>query len=605
MGPGSSSFRYPLEEIREKVDIVELVSTYVNLKRSGKALKALCPFHTEKTPSFTVNEDLQRWHCYGCGEHGDVFSFLMKIENMTFSEAVQDLAKKAGVTIQRSPADDKWQNDRDRLVQINSAAASYFVRMLRETPQALAYLQRRGVSQEAIGKYGLGFAPGEWRSLTDFLSSKKVTPPEVEKAGLAVKSEKGSYYDRFRNRIIFPIQDVSGKVIAFGGRGMGDDQPKYLNSPETPAFAKNKTLYGLNLARKKIAQEDRVIIVEGYLDALTVQCAGFENAVATMGTALTPEHINLLSRYTHNAFIAFDSDSAGMAATLRSAPMFEQAGFNVRVIVMPSGSDPDSLLRDGDSATFSRLVDEALPLVGYRLKLLKEVSDLETDQGKSKFLKDAVSILADLATRHERDRYAKDLVQYHPILSGQSASHGTFVALQELHKDIDSFLIKKRRAASGAAPKPAPAQEKAKAPVSAVALAERYLLRAAIIDPVIGPRVLGELPPHMFATEAGGELARVMVERFGEGLSPDWSQLAEAVAGTEAANLLSELSVQDSGPDITEQAIADCAAKLKDNWKRRQLKELSDKVERGEIHTTDLEYLRLVQELHSTLQKKN
>ncbi|MDO8684161.1 MAG: DNA primase [Armatimonadota bacterium] len=602
MGAEDVKFRYPLDDIRTKTDIVELISTYVSIKRSGKSLKALCPFHTEKTPSFIVNEDLQRWRCYGCGEYGDVFTFLMKIENITFSEAVQELAKRAGITIQRSPAEGKWENDREKLLHINNAAASYFSQALLAAPHAMAYLHKRGVSQESIVKYSLGYAPEDWRALAGYLTSKRIDLRDAEKAGLVIKSDKGSgYYDRFRNRIIFPIQDVTGKNIAFGGRAIGDEQPKYLNSPESPAFAKNKTLYGLNHARKSIAQEDRAIIVEGYLDALTAQCAGFSNTVATMGTALTPEHVNLLSRYTHTAVIAFDSDSAGMSATLRSAPMFEQAGFDVRVLCMPPGNDPDSLLREGKASEFTRLVTEAMPVVEYRLKLLQDSSDLKSDQGKVEMLKKASAILADVASAVERDRYIRGLAQYHPNFSG-----GATRAEEQIRRDVDNQVTARGRASSRSPqmPRETAKPDAVKSRPSALTLAERCLLKAMIMDPIWGPKVIAELPPEQFATSQGITLASAIANRLAAEKGMAWNDLAEDLAGTEAADLLSELSIADSGPDITAQAVEDCLKRLKIHWKRQRLKDLAARVEQGEIRSSDeefAEYWRLVQELHNTV----
>ncbi|MDO8585450.1 MAG: DNA primase [Armatimonadota bacterium] len=593
-------FRYPLEEIRGRIDIVELISTYVNLRRSGKTLKALCPFHTEKTPSFIVNEDLQKWHCYGCGEHGDIFGFLMKMENMTFSEAVREMAKRAGVTIQQSPAESKQESDREKLLRINSVAASFFSETLRKSPQAMDYVQRRGISDDAIANYGLGYAPGEWRALAGVLTSKGISLQEAEKAGMVIKSDRDAgYYDRFRDRIIFPIQDVNGRTVAFGGRSIGDEQPKYLNSPETAAFVKNKTLYGLNHARKSIAQEDRAIIVEGYLDALTAQCAGFGNAVATMGTALTPEHVNLLSRYTHNVVIAFDSDSAGMSATLRSAPMFEQAGFDVKVMSMPPGSDPDSLLRSGDAAAFSRLVAEGAPLVEYRLELLKKSSDLTTDSGKAEMLKKAAPILAEVGSAVERDRYVRTLVQYHP-----NFGTGTARAEESIRRDVESQLLRRGRGSPRDQRPAAPAPEIRKPVGSSLALAEKYLLRAILSDPDYAARVFAELASGQFASSGGKTLASAIAERVSDGQSITCDDLADSLAGTEAGDLLSEIVVSESGPEINEQAVEDCLAKLRSNWKRQRMKELAPLVERGEIssaNTEFAEYWRLVQELHNTV----
>jgi DNA primase len=529
---------------------------------------------------------------------------LMKIENMTFPEAVEDLAKRAGVTIERSSAQGKLANERERLLQINGIAASYFSLSLNQSPRATAYLQGRGVSTEAIDKYGIGYAPSEWRGLVGVLTSKRIGSDEAVKAGLLIRKDDGSgYYDRFRDRIIIPIQDVNGRAIAFGGRAFGDELPKYLNSPETPLFVKNRTLYGLNHARRSIAQQDRAVIVEGYLDAITAQCAGFENTVATMGTALTPEHVNLLSRYTHTAIIAFDSDSAGMSATLRSAPMFEQAGFDVKIVCMPNGEDPDSLLRGGQSAVFARLLDEALPVVEYRLRLLTDKADLTTDNGKVEMLKQAAAVLAGVGSAVERDRYVRELAQYHPNFSS-----GATRAEEDIRRDIEGRLGNAGRKAPVRGNTPSSGGEAAKSPASGLILAERSLIRAIITDPGWGRKVFAELEPRQFATSEGRTLATVIAERLAAGQSVAFDELSEAVAETEAAGLLSELSVADSGPEITEQAVTDCWSALKTHWKGQRMRELAARVERGEMSAQDeefTEYWRLVQELHNKVQKKN
>ena len=284
-----NSFRYPVEEIKERCDLVEVISAHVALKKRGKNFTGPCQFHNEKTPgAFTVNQENQFWKCYGCGEGGDVFEFVQKIDNLTFPQAVEQLAKKAGVTIERSEQSEREYSERDRILKANNIACAFFRNSLQRSAKAKEYLADRGLTAEAIERYKLGYAPDGWDGLLNHLTEQRIAIGDAVKAGLLVARESSTgFYDRFRDRLIFPIVDASDRIIAFGGRSFGDEQPKYLNSPETPLFVKNKTLYCLNIARKAIPTDGRVIVVEGYMDAITTQSAGFVSTVATLGTALT------------------------------------------------------------------------------------------------------------------------------------------------------------------------------------------------------------------------------------------------------------------------------------------------------------------------------
>ena len=359
-------------EIKGRVDIVELISEYVSLKKAGRNFLGLCPFHSEKTPSFTVNRERQMYYCFGCGEKGDVFAFLMRLNNATFPETLKLLADKTGVVLPASSfrKDGKTSSTaREQIIHINSIAASYFTGNLFSPngKAALSYLQERGLKESTIEVFGLGYAPDGWRNLKNQLEQKKVPLKLAAEAGLIVIREDRPdvLYDRFRNRLMFPVKDVDGRIIAFGGRILGDGEPKYLNSPESPAYIKGRQLYGLNQAKEAIRQSGYAILVEGYFDLIVLWDAGIKNVVATLGTALTKDHIALIKRYTDQVAVLFDADEAGKKALARSVEMFVAAHMDARAVVLPEGLDPDDFVRRSGGDALKRLVEEAPSIVDY------------------------------------------------------------------------------------------------------------------------------------------------------------------------------------------------------------------------------------------------
>jgi DNA primase len=362
-----------ISRVRDSIDIVDVVSGYVSLKKSGKNHVGLCPFHTEKTPSFSVNPDKQIFHCFGCGAGGDVFKFLELQEGLNFPEAVRSLAGRSGITLptdMRSRPDRKNEEERSALLAIVADAADYFQKELEGAAGSLAraYLAKRGFSGSVVSEFALGFARPEWDSLFRFLKQRGHAPALSEKAGLIVKRSEGDgYYDRFRGRIIFPIRDIAGKVIAFGGRVMDDSLPKYLNSPETPLYSKSNVLYCLDKAKEAARKYDHFIIVEGYLDAIACHQHGVRNATATLGTALTDGHLRLMRRFTKNVKLIFDPDAAGVKAALRSFDLLAGSGVNVKVVSLPDGDDPDTFLKKGGYDSFINCLKDAVPLMDFVL----------------------------------------------------------------------------------------------------------------------------------------------------------------------------------------------------------------------------------------------
>jgi DNA primase len=375
------------DRVKQQADIVRIVGDYVRLKKSGQNFTGLCPFHSEKTPSFAVHPVKQIYHCFGCGVGGDVFSFVMALEKCEFPDAVRMVAEKSGIAIprprERSPEERKVNQQRSGLVELHREAAAYFVKQLEGTLEgkaARAYLEDRGLDKEALVRFGLGYAPSAGDALFRHLKQKF---PEklIEVSGLIGKDQSGRFYDRFRRRIMFPIANESGKVVAFGGRALGDDMPKYLNSPETPIYTKSSVLYHMDRAKEALRQRDFAVLVEGYMDVIGVARAGTANVVASCGTSLTEPQVKLLGRFTRRVVVNYDPDIAGQAATERSLAILLEQNFDVRVLALPGGADPDKFIREQGAAAYQKLLDAAPAYVDYLIGRARQM-DLTTGEGK-------------------------------------------------------------------------------------------------------------------------------------------------------------------------------------------------------------------------------
>jgi len=361
-----------IDEIRDRIDIVHLISEYVALKKAGRNFIGLCPFHKEKTPSFSVRPDKQIFYCFGCGVGGNVFSFLMNINGMTFPEAVRYLAGKTGIALpdaQYHPRSAEQTTEKEQVFLANKKAAQWFAQNLaaESAKSVRAYLEGRGMGREMIESFRLGYAPDGWSSLRNHFEREKLSADWVEKAGLIIKGKEGSYYDRFRGRLMIPIEDTEGRVIAFGGRVLDQGEPKYLNSPESPVYIKGRHLYGLHKSKEFIRKAGHAILVEGYFDFLSLWSAGIHPVVASLGTALTKEQVDLLRRYTQKVFITFDADTAGQKALVRSLELFLSADIDAWAVTLPSGCDPDSLVRTYGKAGFEAAIAAAQPVETYYL----------------------------------------------------------------------------------------------------------------------------------------------------------------------------------------------------------------------------------------------
>jgi len=470
--------RVDKDEIRARNDIVEVIGASVALRRRGRNYVGLCPFHNEKTPSFNVDPVTQTFRCFGCDASGDVFTFVERYQNMSFVEAAEYLARRAGVEFARGGQGQR-AGERDRLYEINAIALAYYRAQLARNAFARDYVARRGLSEEALEKFQIGYAPDAWDGLVGYLTVRKSDLQAARQAGLLQVSSSGDLFDMFRHRLMFPILDEQERVVGFGGRCFGDEQPKYLNTGETPIFQKSRLLYGLPFARRRIGVEGKALLMEGYMDVIAAHQAGFTTAVATLGTALTEDHARRLARlFSSNptVVLVYDADSAGVRATLRSSEILEKEGIGVRIVRLPEGDDPDSLLRRGESATFQRLIDAAVGRVEYQLDRIVAEADQSTEDGRATMLRRILAVLATVPSRSERDVYIEKVWQYHTMRAS-----GAGVAKEQMHRDAEALAAlnreRARRPVAVAPGAPAQARPRPATRLTATQRAERLLVR--------------------------------------------------------------------------------------------------------------------------------
>jgi len=401
-----------IDELKGQLDIVSLISDYVELKRAGKNFKGLCPFHQENTPSFFVNPDNKYYHCFGCGAGGDAINFIMELENTTFQESIKILARRTGMELpDLSTGERTFYKKREKMFALNQLTAKFYHYLLVESKVgkiALDYLAKRGFSREDAKKYKLGFAPKEWQVLLKYLQKKDYSLDFLLQTGLVSKGKNNSYYDKFRNRIIFPIFNSRGEVLAFGGRILPGDQnkgPKYLNSPETLLYSKKKNLYGINWAREAIREKDMAIIMEGYTDVLQAHKNSLENVVASLGTSLTVEQAKLIKRYTDNIYIAYDADTAGEKATLRGLDILHEQGLHVKIVSLKEDLDPDQLIKEEGRKEFIKYLDNAINLVDFKIENILDAYNLADPEQKIPAVKKSVQVIANLRDSLEMEVY--------------------------------------------------------------------------------------------------------------------------------------------------------------------------------------------------------
>ena len=521
-----------LDELIARIDIVDLVSESVRLTKKGRNYWGLCPFHSEKTPSFSVSADKQIYKCFGCGKGGGAINFVMELDNLPFRDAVALLAKRAGLEVPDSGSSAGAKERREKLLTINKQAARTFHRWLYapEGADGLAYLQRRGLSRRTLTSFGLGFAPNRWDALIQELGQQGYDKRDLLDAGLAVSNQDGRIYDRFRNRVMFPIIDIRGEVIGFGGRVMDDSTPKYLNSPDTPVYNKSRNVFALNIAKKSKA--GRVILTEGYMDTISLHQAGFDSAVASQGTALTPEHAQLLSRYFPEAIIAYDGDGAGVSATQRAIPLLERAGMKVRVLRVTGAKDPDEFIKQFGRDAFLRLLDQSENQVDYRLEQIRKKYDLSDDSQKVGFLQEAAQLLSSLPSAVEREIYGRH--------AAETAGVSPEAVAQEVKKAFQRRLRKEQKQQERRDLTPAiqlqPKSRGLRYENIRSARAEEGVLRLLLLDPSLH-RELTQLRPEEFSSPLLGKAYALLLRRAEDGLSTQLSLLAGELTGEEMDHL--------------------------------------------------------------------
>ena len=557
-----------LTELTERNDIVDVVSGYVRLgKKSGSNMFGLCPFHSEKTPSFSVSPDKQIYHCFGCGKGGGVINFIMEIENLSFPEAVEFLAKRAGMPIPEEE-NDRESRKRSRMLSLNRDAARFFYAQL-STPQGGAardYMARRRIGPATAKNFGIGFAPDTWDSLEKAMREKGYTDFELFDAGLVRKGNKGGYYDTFRNRLMFPVIDVRGNVIGFSGRILGDGEPKYMNSPETLVFNKSRNLFALNLAKK--SKSGYIILSEGNIDVVSLHQAGFDSAVASLGTSLTPEQARLLSRYTNQVIIAYDNDGAGIKAAQRAIGILEKLDLKVKVLRMSGAKDPDEFIKLKGADAFRNLLESSENQIDYRLRSVTDKYDLSVDEQKVEFLKEASDLVARLPGSVERQVYAMRVAS----MSGVSADVVTKEVERRRKKLVNQARGSEERQQSRPERQLQPEEKALRYEDPSSAAAEEGLIRLLYLDPALARNA--ELPaPEEFSSPALGHIYSVLRDKIDRGETPSTATLGGALDGQEMS-LLVRLLQKPELLSKGDRALADYIKRIRE--RKEQGKQVSD-----------------------------
>ncbi len=563
-----------INEIRQRASMIEVVSDFVSLKKTGKNHLGLCPFHSERTPSFTVNEEKGIFHCFGCGAGGNVFNFLMRASQMSFPEAVRAMAKRYGVALptrELSEEEKRRRSLRGKLYEVNETAADYYHRTLtslKEGEEGRQYFARRGISEETIREHRLGFAPAGWDSLVLFLQKNGTPLNLAETVGLILPRKEGTvpsgrpgFFDRFRRRVIFPIISEGGRVLGFGGRiieeGKGEGEvppPKYMNSPESPIYSKGQTLYGLNAAKGFIREKGNALIVEGYMDLLSLYQAGFRNGVASLGTALTSSQLQLLGRYAREAFLIFDADESGEKATQRSLDLFLQEGISAKVVTLPTGYDPDSLIRREKGERFEQALAGALPLVEYLFQQALRRYEPGSVEGKVRIIREMIPVLSRLPDPLERNLYIERIALRLGLKESQVR---------------DQFRGGERIEAE---------TEKLPSAVHRGPTHERVLLQLMVLNPAVISRVQESMGKEGFSDLRHQKLARKLLE-VGEGREE--IDIQEFLSGTEEEDLrdlVSELLLGEESIVDPDRMLEDCLRKVKLSRIRQEIQRVDEEI---------------------------
>ena len=528
-----------VEEVVRRNDITDVVGSYVQLRHRGRTHTGLCPFHSEKTPSFVVYPETQSFYCFGCGAGGDVITFIKKISNLDYVEAVKLLAGRAGMPL---PEEDvKVGRLRSRVLGINRAAARFFYEQLNadteEAKAARAYWRGRGLSDSTIRRFGLGYAPNDFSAMRRHLRGLGFSEEEMLASGIVKRSEKGNVYDAFRGRVMTPIFDLRGNVIAFGGRVLGDEKPKYINSPETLVYKKSKAMFALNIAKKEPSR--RYILCEGYMDVISLHQAGFNTAVAACGTALTPDQVRMLGEYADEVVLCYDSDEAGQKATARSLGLFAESPVKVSVLNIPGAKDPDEFIKKYGKERFESLLNGTANAIEYKLAKVREKYDLGRPADRVEYIKDAIKLLAGKVTPTERDVYAGRLAEETDVAKSAVLAQldaAVKAGRRRAERQRQQGLLGQGAGADIKLPDNAPGGEKA----LGVASAEQQLVTALIKDPSLIPAARARVGPERFLMQDMADAYRAVLACADEGAAPELAVLATRLP-EDTVSLLSRL----------------------------------------------------------------
>ncbi|MBN2514787.1 MAG: DNA primase [Deltaproteobacteria bacterium] len=578
-----------IEEVKARVNVVDVVSEYVTLKKAGRNFIGLCPFHREKTPSFTVNPEKQIFYCFGCGEGGNAISFLMKINNMSFPESIRHLAGRMGITIpvkKVTEGERRKASEKETLIRINKMAADQFRHnlMSRIGEAARRYLEKRGIDDTVVKQFGLGYSPDEWRHLKNSFDGKGVAVDLVRKAGLIIIKDNGQSYDRFRGRLMFPIENLSGDTVAFGGRIIGDGEPKYLNSPESPIYIKGKILYGLYRTKNEIKRKDEAIIVEGYLDLFALWSAGIGNVVATLGTALTKEQIELVRRFTRNVSIIFDPDEAGKSAVERSLKLFLEEEIRARVVILPGGYDPDEYVRKYGRESLEELIARSSSMVDYYIEEI--IGGGNTLEDKRDSVRDSVSFIGNISDPVQRNLFIKRVSEKVGIDQG-------------ILKDEVSKKLARHKSSSGQRVVPAKKRE-------IVDQIELNLIHMIMEYPDRIPVVANNRIFDYFLSRPLKEIGESFIRSYHEGENKILAHVINDLTDQDIREKLLKLSVEERpyDDDIIDKILEDTVKKIRLRWydmKRKSLQRELIKAQRtGDMQLCE----RLVMEKGRLLQEE-
>jgi len=593
----------PIETVRriqESIDIVDVVSHYLTLRKSGQNYVGLCPFHHEKTPSFVVSQTKQLFHCFGCGAGGDVFGFLMKADSLNFPEAVRDLGERTGISIplSSSPPENPTESTLiESLLKIHQEAVNYYHRLLldhSEAELARHYLEGRGIHRETVQAFMLGYALPQWDGLLKYLKRQGGSPDQIERAGLAVLREDSTgHYDRFRDRLIFPIRNLQGKVIAFGGRilpahqsapsapgggltGGNTPLPKYLNSPETPLYIKGQHLYALDKARGAASQAGTLVIVEGYLDALAAHQAGIQNVAATLGTALTPEHLHLIRRFARRVILVFDPDLAGVRAALRTVELFLNSGVNAQVVTLPEGEDPDSFIRKQGPEAFKELLSKPSGLLEFALHQMVAKVSKKTLEEKLGIIEEVLPVLGKISNHVERSHYLKWVADQLQVREG------------DLGQELTHHLRQSKKVHKQEAP---PTLKGRQFPIE-----EEMIIKLLLQGQVKADTLRGRVHEQDFTDPRLGHLFTLAMDNCQEGGELQIRELLNATQHGDEINLLvSAWSLQELACDDYEKTVEDCLQSLHAKRLGRELREMEERIRRAE-QEADREAVQLLQQ---------